>query len=72
MLAGMREGSGRNSHTRDSSREAEIKRLQAKVGELIIELIHSKPSLVRQCELVSIARSTYCYLQKTKVSSISN
>ncbi len=36
-LAGMKEGFGRNGHTRDSSREAEIKTLQAKVGELIVE-----------------------------------
>ena len=36
-LAGMKEGFGRNAHTRDSSREAEIKTLQAKVGELIVE-----------------------------------
>ncbi len=36
-LAGMKEGFGRNAHTRDSNREAEIKTLQAKVGELIVE-----------------------------------
>ena len=36
-LAGMKESFGRNVHTRDSSREAEIKNLQAKVGELIVE-----------------------------------
>ena len=36
-LGGMKEGFGRNVHTRDSSREAEIKTLQAKVGELIVE-----------------------------------
>ena len=36
-LAGMKEGFGRNAHTRDISREGEIKTLQAKVGELIVE-----------------------------------
>ena len=36
-LAGMKEGFGRNAHQRDSGREAEIKTLQAKVGELIVE-----------------------------------
>ena len=36
-LAGMKEGFGRNAHERDSNREAEIKTLQAKVGELIVE-----------------------------------
>ncbi len=36
-LAGMKEGFGRNVHERDSHREAEIKTLQAKVGELIVE-----------------------------------
>ena len=36
-LAGMKEGFGRNAHTRDSNREGEIKTLQAKVGELIVE-----------------------------------
>ena len=36
-LCGMKEGFGRNTHNRDSSREAEIKTLQAKVGELIVE-----------------------------------
>ncbi len=36
-LAGMKEGFGRNAHARDSNREAEIKTLQAKVGELIVE-----------------------------------
>ena len=36
-LAGMKEGFGRNAPNRDLSREAEIKTLQAKVGELIVE-----------------------------------
>ena len=36
-LAGMKEGFRRNAHPRDSNREAEIKTLQAKVGELIVE-----------------------------------
>jgi len=36
-LAGVKDGFGRNAHERDSSREAEIKTLQAKVGELIVE-----------------------------------
>ena len=36
-LGGMKEGFGRNAQQRDSSREAEIKTLQAKVGELIVE-----------------------------------
>ncbi len=36
-LGGMKEGFGRNAHTGDASREAEIKTLQAKVGELIVE-----------------------------------
>ena len=36
-LAGMKEGFGRNTHEQDSNREAEIKTLQAKVGELIVE-----------------------------------
>ena len=36
-LAGIKEGFGRNVPTRDASREAEIKTLQAKVGELIVE-----------------------------------
>ena len=33
----MKEVFGRNIHTRDSNREAEIKSLQAKAGELIVE-----------------------------------
>jgi len=33
----MKEGFGRNAPNRDVSREAEIKTLQAKVGELIVE-----------------------------------
>jgi len=37
VLAGMKEDFGRNTHERDSNREAEIKTLQAKVGELIVE-----------------------------------
>ncbi len=36
-LSGMKEGFGRNAQRRDSGREAEIKTLQAKVGELIVE-----------------------------------
>jgi transposase len=36
-LAGMKEGFGRNAPNRDLSREAEIKTLQAKVGELVVE-----------------------------------
>lgn len=36
-LAGMKEGFGRNAAKGDSNREAEIKTLQAKVGELIVE-----------------------------------
>jgi transposase len=36
-LAGMKEGFGRNGPKRDISREGEIKTLQAKVGELIVE-----------------------------------
>jgi len=36
-LAGMKEGFGRNAQKADSNREAEIKTLQAKVGELIVE-----------------------------------
>jgi len=36
-VAGMKEGFGRNAPNRDLSREAEIKTLQAKVGELIVE-----------------------------------
>ncbi len=36
-LAGMKEGFGRNAPRQDSSRESEIKTLQAKVGELIVE-----------------------------------
>jgi transposase len=36
-LAGMKEGFGRNVGNRDISREGEIKTLQAKVGELIVE-----------------------------------
>ncbi len=36
-LSGMKEGFGRNAQQRDSGREAEIKTLQAKVGELIVE-----------------------------------
>jgi len=36
-LAGMKEGFGGNAGKGDSSREAEIKTLQAKVGELIVE-----------------------------------
>ena len=36
-LSGMTEGFGHNTHNRDSSRKAEIKTLQAKIGELIVE-----------------------------------
>ncbi len=36
-LTGMKEGFGRNAPSGDSHREAEIKTLQAKVGELIVE-----------------------------------
>ena len=36
-LAGMKEGFGRNARRQDNGREAEIKTLQAKVGELIVE-----------------------------------
>lgn len=36
-LAGMKEGFGRNVQNADNNREAEIKTLQAKVGELIVE-----------------------------------
>ena len=36
-LAGMKEGLGRNVPKADHNREAEIKTLQAKVGELIVE-----------------------------------
>ncbi len=36
-LSGMKEGFGRNVANRDLSRESEIKTLQAKVGELIVE-----------------------------------
>ncbi len=36
-LSGMKEGFGRHAHTRDRGREGEIKTLQAKVGELIVE-----------------------------------
>ncbi len=36
-LAGMKEGFGRNVAGGDHQREAEIKTLQAKVGELIVE-----------------------------------
>ena len=36
-LSGMKEGFGRNAPNREVSREAEIKTLQAKVGELIVE-----------------------------------
>jgi transposase len=36
-LAGVKEGLGRNSPKADNNREAEIKTLQAKVGELIVE-----------------------------------
>jgi transposase len=36
-LAGMKEGFGRNASQADNNREAEIKTLQAKVGELIVE-----------------------------------
>ncbi len=36
-LSGMKEGFGRNVANRDVSRESEIKTLQAKVGELIVE-----------------------------------
>ncbi len=36
-LSGMKEGFGRNAANRDLSRESEIKTLQAKVGELIVE-----------------------------------
>ncbi len=36
-LAGMKEVFGHNATNRDLSREAEIKTLQAKVGELIVE-----------------------------------
>ena len=37
VLAGMKEGFGRNASNREISREGEIKTLQAKVGELIVE-----------------------------------
>jgi hypothetical protein len=33
----MKEGFGRNAPKRDLSREAEIKTLQTKVGELVVE-----------------------------------
>jgi transposase len=36
-LTGMKDGFGRNAHRQDRSRESEIKTLQAKVGELIVE-----------------------------------
>ncbi len=36
-LSGMKEGFGRNAANRDLSRESEIKTLQAKDGELIVE-----------------------------------
>ncbi len=36
-LSGMKEGFGRNAQRRDRGREAEIKTLQAKVGEPIVE-----------------------------------
>ncbi len=36
-LSGMKEGFGRHAHERDRGREGEIKTLQAKVGELIVE-----------------------------------
>ena len=36
-LAGMKEGFAGNAQKADSNREAEIKTLQAKVGELIVE-----------------------------------
>lgn len=36
-LAGMKEGFGRGAQKADTSREAEIKTLQAKIGELIVE-----------------------------------
>ena len=36
-LAGMKESFGRNTANRDINREGEIKTLQAKVGELIVE-----------------------------------
>ena len=36
-VAEMKEGFGRNAPNRDLSREAEIKTLQAKVGELVVE-----------------------------------
>jgi len=36
-LAGMKAGFGPNSPNRDIGREAEIKTLQAKVGELVVE-----------------------------------
>ncbi len=36
-LAGMKEGFGRNTQQADNNREVEIKTLQAKVGELIVE-----------------------------------
>lgn len=36
-LAGMKEGFGRDAQKADGNREAEIKTLQAKVGELIVE-----------------------------------
>ncbi len=36
-LAGMKEGFGRNVSNRDINREGEIKTLQAKVGELVVE-----------------------------------
>ena len=36
-LTGMKEGLGRNAPKADNHREEEIKTLQAKVGELIVE-----------------------------------
>ena len=36
-LAAMKDGFGRNASNREISREGEIKTLQAKVGELIVE-----------------------------------
>ena len=36
-LAGLKEGFGRNAQQADNNREVEIKTLQAKVGELIVE-----------------------------------
>jgi transposase len=36
-LAGLKDSFGRDAHKADAGREAEIKTLQAKVGELVVE-----------------------------------